>query len=515
MKLKQSGKCGIVLAYYLLDHEAGYKLLREIWVVPMQHKHLLLKLSVGMLLTCFAWLSLNRATAQSANDFTPRELTVTSGDVQLAGTLYLPGGAGPFPAAVIMHGSGPDTRVVYIPDAHMLARGGIASFIFDKRGTGASSGDWKHSSLDDLMADGLAAIALLQSQPEIDPAHIGIVGSSQGAWLAPFMAARSQQVAFFVQITGSATPLANQEMWDDGNSLQALGFSERAIETEMKALHLLYSSRELIRRGILPLGDEWFVYYDPTLDPMAAWADVRVPALVLFGGQDASVPTQTSLKIVKEALAKNGHPASRTVVFPQRGHALGGASRNQDATYATLVTGWIKAVANGQPVPAMPFPDAYTPTDALHWYGLGAHPTPWYASAGFQLPVILAFLFVFVLALIASLLPWLEFGGGLPRLVLGLSAAANTSLLAGLLFAIGYLLNADANSAAPAIPLGEWLFPLAWASVVLAGSLAYFWRRARSQSGNRFGRAVFTLMTLAAWGFIPFLLYWGVLGGRL
>jgi hypothetical protein len=77
----------------------------------MQHKYLLLKLSAGMLLTCFAWLSLNPATTQSANDFTTRELTVTNGDVQLAGTLYLPGGAGPFPAAVIMHGSGPDTRV--------------------------------------------------------------------------------------------------------------------------------------------------------------------------------------------------------------------------------------------------------------------------------------------------------------------------------------------------------------------------------------------------------------------
>jgi alpha-beta hydrolase superfamily lysophospholipase len=481
----------------------------------MQHKHLLLKLSVGLLLTCFAWLSLNPATAQSANDFTTRELTVTSGDVQLAGTLYLPGGAGPFPAAVIMHGSGPDTRVPYIPDAEMLARGGIASFIFDKRGTGASGGDWKHSSLDDLMADGLAAIALLQSQPEIDPAHVGIVGSSQGAWLAPFVAARSQQVSFFVQITGSATPLANQEMWDDGNSLQALGFSERAIETEMKALHLLYSSRELIRRGTLPLGDLWFVYYDPWLDPVAAWADVRVPALVLFGGQDASVPTQTSLNIVKDALAKSGHPASRTVVLPERGHALGGASRNQDAVYAALVTGWIQAVARAKPVPAMPFPDTYTSIDALRWYGLGANPTSWYASAGFQLPVILVLLFVFILALIASLLPWLKFGGGLPRLALGLAAVANTSLLAGLLFAIGYLLNADADSATPAIPLSQWLFPLAWVSVALAVGLAYFWRKVRSQSGNRAGRVVFTLMTLAAWGFIPFLAYWGVLGGSL
>jgi hypothetical protein len=80
---------------------------------------------------------------------------------------------------------------------------------------------------------------------------------------------------------------------------------------------------------------------------------------------------------------------------------------------------------------------------------------------------------------------------------------------------IYYRLNADADSAVPVIPLSEWVFPLAWVSVVLAVGLAYFWRKASSPSGNRSGRVVFTLMTLAAWGFMPFLAYWEVLGGRL
>lgn len=485
----------------------------------MTHKRFFLKLAAGMLLVLAGWLVSAPATALSdgptANDVTTRELTFANGDVQLAGTLYLPAGDGPFPAAVIMHGSGPDTRIPYILDAEMLAGGGIAAFIFDKRGTGQSGGDWERASLDDLMGDGLAAVALLQSQPETDPAKVGLVGSSQGAWLAPFMAARSDQVAFFVQITGSATPLANQEMWDDGNSLKALGFSYWAIETTMKASHLLYSSRELIRRGILPLGDMWFVYYDPTLDPANVWPDVQVPALVLYGGKDRTVPTQTSLTIVKQTLVQNGHPASRIVVFPERGHALGGPSRNQDRAYSTLVTGWIKAVTQGQSVPAMPFPDTYTPADGLRWYGIGANPTPWYATAGFHLPLILAFLLAFIIAALASLLPWVKVGGGLPRLVLGLTGVANTFLLAGLLFVIYYLLNADAEAASPVIPLSGWLFPLAWASVILAAGLAYLWRKTHGKSGSGFGRAVFTFAMLAAWGFILFLAYWGVFGGRL
>jgi predicted acyl esterase len=60
----------------------------------------------------------------------------------LAGTLIPPEGEGPFPAVAILHGSGPDTRATYLPDATMLARAGVAALIYDKRGTGESFGDW-------------------------------------------------------------------------------------------------------------------------------------------------------------------------------------------------------------------------------------------------------------------------------------------------------------------------------------------------------------------------------------
>jgi dienelactone hydrolase len=216
-----------------------------------------------------------------AQEASPRDLTFDSGEVSLPGTLILPPGTGPSPAVVVLHGSAPETREPYRPDADMLVQAGIAALIYDKRGTGESGGDWRTASLDDLITDGLAAVHALQQQPEIAADHVGLLGSSQGAWLAPFAAARDDSVAFFVQVTGSATPLANQEMWDDGNSLNALGFSDAAIGAEMKALHMLYSARPLIQRGILPLGDLWFIHYDPYLDPADAWAQVRVPALVL------------------------------------------------------------------------------------------------------------------------------------------------------------------------------------------------------------------------------------------
>jgi dienelactone hydrolase len=455
-----------------------------------------------------------QAQENVSSDLVTRELVFSNGEVQLAGTLYLPAGEGPFPAVVVMHGSGPDSRIPYITDAQMLAGGGVAALIFDKRGTGESTGDWQQASLDDLMADGLAAVASLQRQPEIDPAGVGVLGSSQGAWMAPFMSSRSDQVAFLVQITGAATPLANQEMWGVGNSLKARGFSDRAIEAAMKAFQLLYSSRGLIQRGILPLGDLWFVHYDPTLDPAAAWPDVRAPALVLYGGRDDTVPTETSLQIVKRLMEQSGHPDSRIVVFPDLGHALDGPSRNANPIYSTLVTGWITAVTRGTALPAMPFSDDAQSSDSLRWYGLGARTPPWYATAGLQLSLILLFILGFAVAVVASLLPWVQVGGRLPRLVLGAAGALGLFLTAGTLNLINYLLNADAELAMPTIPLSGWLLPLSWLSVLLAGALAFLWRVTRGDRSNRFGRLVFSNATLLAWLFIPFLGYWGLLGGR-
>ena len=449
-----------------------------------------------------------------------RDVTFANGDVTLTGTLFVPEGAGPFPGVVIMHGSGPDSRVPYRPDAAMLADAGIAALIYDKRGTGGSSGDWQTASLDDLLADGLAAVHFLQQQPEVAGAQVGILGSSQGAWLAPFAAARDGQVAFIVQVTGSATPLANQEMWDNGNSLAAVGFSERAIEAEIKAEHLLYSARPLIQRGILPLGDLWFVHYDPYLDPADAWPMVRVPALVLYGGQDRTVPGRTSLQLVQGFLSEGGHPASRIAVFANANHALGGPARNQDPAYTDLVTSWILAAARGEEVAIAPASVEEIPAGPLRWYGMGARPTPWYATAGVQLGLILAFLLVSLLAIGLSLASGrrlhLDGLGYLPRLALGLAGAVNLVLVAGLLLVVNYLLNADAASASPDVPLGGVLPLLSVLSLVLALALGFFAFRAwRTRAWPGGVRALYSAITLAAIAFVPFLAYWNLLGSRL
>jgi hypothetical protein len=439
-----------------------------------------------------------------------REITFTNGDVRLSGTLFLPGGEGPFPAVILFHGSGPDTREPYFADAKMLQQAGIIALAYDKRGTGMSTGDWKTSSLDDLVTDVLAGLHALQAQPEVDPNSVGILGSSQGAWLAPFAAARDDEVAFIVQVTGAGTPLANQEMWDDGNSLKQLGFSDRAIATDMKAQHMLYSGRELIRKGILPLGDLWFVYYDPYLDPADAWPDVHVPALVLYGGRDMSVPTETSIEVVSGLLV---NPSSRIVVFSELSHALGGPARNSDPEYVSLVTGWILAVTNGASMPEMPYGNQLPHDADLRWYGIGSQPTRWYNTIHFHLGLVILFLLSFLCAVFVGLFSKRNI---LIRLAFVFTGLVNLAVLMGWGLTVNYLLNADADSASPILPMGGILPWLAYLSVVLALGLAYLYVQENRGPGVSIGaKFVNGLVLLAALLFVPFMAYWNLLAGRL
>jgi pimeloyl-ACP methyl ester carboxylesterase len=116
----------------------------------------------------------------------------------LVGTLLLPGGNGPVPvgraaAGVWALGPGqqrsPDALGITKSLAEALAAGGVASYRFDKRGVGASPGDWRRPGLWDGADDARAALQLLADRPEVDPSRIVLLGHSEGAVLAAAIAA--------------------------------------------------------------------------------------------------------------------------------------------------------------------------------------------------------------------------------------------------------------------------------------------------------------------------------------
>jgi uncharacterized protein len=136
-----------------------------------------------------------------------RDLTFANGPVTLVGTLTLPDGPGPHPLVVMIHGSGPLDRDENMPGqalnifnalAASLAEAGYAAFRYDKRGCGASTGDYLTHGFADLIGDAAAVVAGLRAMPGFGPVHL--LGHSEGTVLAPQVAAQSGGIAGLILI---------------------------------------------------------------------------------------------------------------------------------------------------------------------------------------------------------------------------------------------------------------------------------------------------------------------------
>lgn len=462
------------------------------------------------------------ADGQGSDPFTYQEARIAAGPVDLVGTLVAPAGEDAVPGIVILHGSGPETRTPYLADARMLASQGFAALVFDKRGTGASSGTLDDATLDDLRADGLAAVRWLRAHARTRPDQIGPFGVSQGGWIAPFIAADTSDVAFFVQITSAATPLATQEMWGVGNALARLGYTERAIRTAMKAHELLLSTRPLIRRGLVPLDDVWFERFDPWLDPVDAWSGVDVPALVVLADDDASVPTATTRAILEPVFEPifEQHPIadhSRLVVFERATHALGGASRNDDGTYVATVSDWLDSVTTGgRPIVSKTASPAQ-PTGGTAPEAYGSLPTQprWFGTVRLHLPFLGLLTLASLVILVASAAGPAGWTTPLRRTLLFVLALAHLALVSGLVVALAYLLNADAASSQPPVPLSLPTFLAAWASVAIAVVATIVVARGTPRTARPKQRALGALVVATAWTGVGVAGYWRLLEGPL
>ncbi len=150
--------------------------------------------------------------------FAERNLIWTDGDVTLAGSLLLPSGSATVPAVVFLHGSGPEGRWASRFLAMQLASHGIAALIYDKRGVGQSTGNWRQATPNDLARDAAAAVARLRQEPGIDPRRIGLHGHSQGGTLAPLVAAQAPDIAFIIASAAAGLPMDSVEIFSILNS---------------------------------------------------------------------------------------------------------------------------------------------------------------------------------------------------------------------------------------------------------------------------------------------------------
>jgi dienelactone hydrolase len=161
-------------------------------------------------------------------------------NIQLAGTLTIPPGKGPFPAALLMPGSGPHDRdetvfghKPFFVLADYLTRKGIVVLRSDKRGVGKSGGDYSKVVIQDFVSDADAAVAYLKTRPEVDAHKIGLIGHSEGGVEAPMAAAHNPDVRFVVMMAGIGVP-GDQLLPEQLRQLeQASGVSAEKIEKDV------------------------------------------------------------------------------------------------------------------------------------------------------------------------------------------------------------------------------------------------------------------------------------------
>jgi len=266
-------------------------------------------------------------TLPAVPSFEEHDITFASGSATLAGTLLLPRAGNSFPAVVFLHGSGAEGRWASRYLAAQLANRGIASLIFDKRGVGGSSGDWRRATLEDLAADGAAAVARLGREPRIDARRIGLHGHSQGGTLAPLVAARSSSVAFVIGSAAAGLPTDSTELFSLLNSVfpraPSVEDSANAHAYVDELVAVAYHGRPRVRLDSLATalrGRPWFFAPPPpdnaywSFSPMFAryravewWSRVRVPVLLVYGADDRRVQAAASAERIAAALRGAGN----------------------------------------------------------------------------------------------------------------------------------------------------------------------------------------------------------------
>jgi pimeloyl-ACP methyl ester carboxylesterase len=271
------------------------------------------------------------AAASPDAPYTSAEAEFSNGEQKLAGTLTLPkSGAAPFPAAVIISGSGSQDRDgagvadLYRLVAEKLSSNGVAVLRVDDRGAGRSSMPTKQTSYRDLVNDTRAAFEYLLTRGEIDKTRVALVGHSEGAETAAIIAAEDPRVAAVALLAGTSRPVDKVVTEQALFQLALAGPLDPSDKMKLPAVsRQLAEIFEQAKASPAPASaaDDrlaWFREHAAN-DPLATIRRVRVPVLILNGERDALVLPHHAVALA-EALAEAGNRRTTLRIFPNLTH---------------------------------------------------------------------------------------------------------------------------------------------------------------------------------------------------
>ena len=241
-----------------------------------------------------------------ADDPIEEELVFVSGDTRLAGTLVRPRERQPFAAVVFVHGSGPQHRGLEL--ARRFSSAGIAAFVYDKRGVGASGGRYEGKqavsgpNIDLLAQDAAAALDAIAKIPLLHSVPLGLAGISQAGWIVPLAAGKNRIAQFLVLWSGPVCRVSEEDIYSnytgdlDGDSVPSFA--------------------EALRSRTSPY--VWPDFLGIDSDPITSLSDLSIPGLWIFGAQDGSIPVDLSIDRLQRLI--NQGFAYEYILVPGVGH---------------------------------------------------------------------------------------------------------------------------------------------------------------------------------------------------
>jgi len=285
--------------------------------------------------------------------------------IRLAATLTIPAGKGPFPAALLITGSGPQDRdeaimghKPFLVLADYLTRHGIAVLRADDRGIGKSGGNFAASTTADFATDAEAGVAYLKTRGEIDIRKIGLMGHSEGGIIAPMVAARNRDVAFIVLLAGTGLP-GDQIVVEQVRTMYAAsGMTgdklEESTARHREIVEILKSEKDdavfaqTVRKQMtgklseveintaIARGQGLWARYFIAYEPAPALRKVTCPVLALIGEKDTQVSAVQNLPAIRAALQAGGNRDFETIEVPGVNHLFQSAKTGAPAEYGQI-----------------------------------------------------------------------------------------------------------------------------------------------------------------------------------
>ncbi len=289
------------------------------------------------------------------------EVTFESDGLILAGTVYTPKGTGPFPAVVILHGSGPLQRsgfpgMAYRIHANAFVKKGFVTLIYDKRGTGESEGNFKYLDYAGFINDANSALDYLKSLPTVDPERIGIATNSESGLFAPQISTERDDVKFIYNRVGPVVSFRELAAYQHAIRLKKSGIEQKDVDEIINLMLEIFdftiesanqgSSYYQMNRpalqakindavskfgaSILPFTSQLSTNYNSktlervafsySYDPQQYLIDNQTPMYFVFGKKDQFVPTDKCVGFLEELMTHN--QKLKYKIYKNDGHSL-------------------------------------------------------------------------------------------------------------------------------------------------------------------------------------------------